>query len=33
MPIAEAVYQVLHGGLSAPEAARALMERELRPEH
>ncbi len=33
MPIAGAVHQVLHEGLSAPEAARALMERELRPEH
>jgi glycerol-3-phosphate dehydrogenase (NAD(P)+) len=33
MPIADAVYHVLHQGLSAPEAARALMERELRPEH
>lgn len=33
MPIAEAVFQVLHAGLTPVEAARALMDRELRPEH
>lgn len=33
MPIAGAVHQVLHEGVPATEAARALMERELRPEH
>ncbi len=33
MPIAEAVFQVLHAGLMPVEAARALMDRELRPEH
>jgi glycerol-3-phosphate dehydrogenase (NAD(P)+) len=33
MPIAAAVHHVLHEGIAASVAARALMERELRPEH
>jgi glycerol-3-phosphate dehydrogenase (NAD(P)+) len=33
MPIAEAVYQVLHQSMPAEAAARSLMERELRAEH
>lgn len=33
MPIATAVDQMLHEGLTAAQAARALMERELRAEH